>query len=329
VTDPVVEALAGESKQVEDLRAENRRLHRQLMQMQTARSEVKERDAQIIRLERELGIVDHLAKRTAPPTWLAAPKKSKAHRGTPWLLLSDLHLDEVVEPAEVLGVNAYNRRIAEMRLEATFKTAVKITRDYWSGVTYDGIVCALAGDIFSGSIHEELKDTNEDTILGSLDHWIEHIAAGIGLLAEAFGKVHCPVVVGNHGRMSRKSRAKQRARDNFDWFLGRALQRMFHSDSRVTFDVSESADLMVPSYSRQVMVTHGDQASGGAGIGGIWPPIMRLDARKRQRNAAVDQPYDLMVLGHWHTLTLGPSKGLTSTRSSGTSATSSRRRRCG
>lgn len=307
MTDPLADALAAETPLTEELRAENRRLQRQLMQSKSARAEVKERDAQIIRLERELGIVDHLSKRVEPPTWLRAPRKSKAHRGTPWLLLSDLHLDEVVEPAEVLGVNAYNRRIAELRLRATFETTVQITRDYWSGVAYDGIVCALAGDIFSGSIHEELKDTNEDTILGSLDHWIEHVAAGIQLLADEFGQVHCPVVVGNHGRMSRKSRAKQRARDNFDWFLGRALARIFAADKRVTFDVSESADLMVPSYGRKVMVTHGDQASGGAGIGGIWPPIMRLDARKRQRNAAVDQPYDLMVLGHWHTLTLGPS----------------------
>jgi hypothetical protein len=47
--------------------------------------------------------------------------------------------------------------------------------------------------------------------------------------------------------------------------------------------------------------------NGGSGIGGIWPPIMRLDARKRQRQAAVGQPYDLLALGHWHTLTLGPS----------------------
>jgi hypothetical protein len=55
------------------------------------------------------------------------------------------------------------------------------------------------------------------------------------------------------------------------------------------------------------MVTHGDQASGGQGIGGIWPPLMRLDARKRQRQEAVNQGYDLLVMGHWHTLTYGPS----------------------
>jgi len=98
-----------------------------------------------------------------------------------------------------------------------------------------------------------------------------------------------------------------RARDNFDWFLGRALARIFADDPRVTFDVSEAADCLVPSYQHTVMLTHGDQARGGGGIGGIWPPIMRLDARKRQRQAAFAMPYDLLIMGHWHQLVFGPS----------------------
>jgi len=281
------------------------RLQRDLASARIEASRARELDAQILRLERELDVLAKVGHRNSPPTWMTSPPKSKGHSGTPWLLLSDLHLDEVVKPAEVLGVNSYNRPIAELRLRATFETVVKLARDSWSGVAYDGIVCAMGGDIFSGSIHEELAQTNEDTVLGSLDHWIDHVAAGINLLADEFGKVHVPVVVGNHGRTTRKPRAKLRARDNFDWFFGKAVARAFANDNRVTFDVSESADVVVPSYGHKVMLTHGDQATGGAGIGGIWPPIMRLDARKRQRNAAVGLPYDLMICGHWHQLVFG------------------------
>lgn len=257
-------------------------------------------------LTRELGLLERIGHRNVPPTWLTA-QKSKGHRGTPWLILSDLHLDEIVVPGEVLGANCFNRAIAVQRLERTFNGAIKLTRDYWSGVKYDGIVMPMIGDIFSGNIHDELKETNEDTILGSLDFWIDHIARGIQMLADQFGKVHIPTVVGNHGRLTRKPRAKMRARDNFDWFLGKVLERTFAEDKRVTFDISESADLIVPAYDKRVMLTHGDQVTGGAGIGGIWPPIMRLNARKSQRNMAVGQPFDLMVLGHWHTLTWGPA----------------------
>jgi len=271
-----------------------------------AREDLREAHKLIQRLERELGVLEQVGHRTEPPRWLKSPPKSKRHRGTPWLLLSDLHLDEVVEPAELMGVNAYNRQIAGMRLKDTFESAVKIARDYWQGIDYDGFVCPLAGDIFSGSIHEELKETNEDTLLGSLDYWIDPIAAGLKLLADEFGRLHVPVVVGNHGRTTRKPRSKMRARDNFDWFLGKALERCFANDPRVTFDVSESTDSLVSSYGQTVNITHGDQASGGAGIGGIWPPLMRLTARKSQKHAAIKMPFDLMICGHWHQLVFGP-----------------------
>lgn len=289
------------------------------LQRERERADLARRDAEatakdalhrLEQVERQLALMVGLNNLlpAEPPRWLTAPPKtSKKHHGTPWLLLSDLHLDEVVEPAELRGVNAYNRRIAEMRLRATFQSTVKVCRDFWTGVTYDGIVVPLAGDLFSGDIHEELTQTNEDTMLGSILHWSDEIAAGLSLLADEFGRVHVPVVVGNHGRRSRKPRAKHRARDNYDWFLGHILARTFKADKRLTFDVSESPDTLVQSYDTRVMITHGDQASGGGGIGGIWPPIMRLDARKRQRQAAIDQPYDLLIMGHWHQLVFGPS----------------------
>lgn len=273
------------------------------------RDRLKEADKIRDRLERELGILSKIGDRRTPPNWLKAPPRGgkSRHTAQPWLLLSDLHLDEVVNPSELHGMNAYNREIARFRLHETARKFVKVTRDYWTGIDYPGIVVALGGDLFSGDIHEELMVTNEDTTLGSLDYWIDELAAVLSMLADEFGKVHVPVVVGNHGRRTRKPRAKMRARDNFDWFLGMALQRIFRDDKRITFDVSESADCSVPAFDKRVMLTHGDQTRGGGGIGGIWPPIMRLDAKKQQRQAAIDQPYDLLVMGHWHTITWGPS----------------------
>lgn len=303
--DLVAEARAedGDLRRAEAAAAD---LRRQLMQ---AKSDRTAADEAAERARKELALMLRLddGRSMDPPTWTKRPPKVRKHHGTPWLLLSDLHLDEVVQPAEIGGVNAYNRAIAERRLQATFERAVEICGTYWSGITYDGIVCPLAGDIYSGDIHDELTQTNEDTILGSILHWTDRLASGLALLADEFGHVHVPVVVGNHSRRSRKPRSKFRARDNFDWFTGHLLARQFAKDPRVTFDVSEAADVLVDAYDRKVCVTHGDQARGGGGIGGIWPPIMRLDARKRQRSAAINAPYDLMVLGHWHQLTFGPS----------------------
>jgi hypothetical protein len=207
----------------------------------------------------------------------------------------------------VEGTNAYNRAIATHRLHKTFKSSVNITSNYWTGIAYDEFVVLLGGDTFSGNIHDELKETNEDTIFGSMLYWTQQFVDGLGLLADTFGKVHVASVVGNHGRNTRKPRAKFRARDNFDWFFSMNLAYQLRDDKRFTWTIPESMDATVPVYDKTIRLTHGDQVTGGGGIGGIWPPIMRLDARKRQRQSAVQNPYDYLAMGHWHQLVFGPN----------------------
>jgi hypothetical protein len=257
-------------------------------------------------LEREFRMSERLGVSGQPKWTTAVPKSKVGHHVTPVFLLSDLHLDEVVRVEEMRGINAYSRAIAEMRLARLAENFVKVCRDHWTGLIYDGLILPLGGDIFSGVIHDELKETNEDTIIGSLYHWIDPIAQVISLMADEFGKVHVPVVVGNHGRTSRKPRAKFRARANYDWALGHALARTFDGDKRITFDIPDSADCRFEVYGSNLLLTHGDQASGGSGIGGIWPPIMRLTARKRAQGDAVGLPFDFMLCGHWHSLVYGP-----------------------
>lgn len=242
----------------------------------------------------------------APPKWLKTTKTG-TNRATLAVMLSDTHFDEVVNPDEMDGLNAYNREIAQMRLQKWATNVVKMARHYLAGVEYDGIVLLLGGDIFSGDIHEELAETNEDTTLSSLLYWSEQIAAAIDLLADEFKNVHVAAVMGNHGRTSRKPRAKLRAKTNFDWLLAKMLERYFKKDERVTFNVPESADVLVSIYGHGQLMTHGDQTTGGGGIGGIYPPIMRLRARKQQRHLQVGSSFSTLWLGHWHQYLSTPS----------------------
>lgn len=281
-----------------DLRARLAQTKRQRQAADQQNSVLLDRIAE---LERALDLVDQAAgAQLDPPKWLTVKPSSRKKHATLALLLSDTHFDEVVDPTEVGGLNAYNRRIAELRLKAWTENAVKMARHYLTGVSFDGAVVMLGGDIFSGDIHEELAQTNEDTILGSLLHWSEQIAASLTVFADEFGKVHVPCVPGNHGRMSRKPRMKLRAKTNFDWLLGKMVERHFASDKRLTFQISENADTLVKIYEHGHLLTHGDQVSGGGGIGGIWPPIMRMKARKAQRAMEVGTPFQTMWIGHWH-----------------------------
>lgn len=258
-------------------------------------------------LRRTLEVVESLEDaKLQPPRWLS-PTKPKLSGATLVVMLSDLHLDEVVIPDEVDFLNAFNRQIAKMRLERWAQNVIKLARHHFNGVKYDGVVILLGGDIFSGDIHEELVETNADTILGSLHYWSEHIAAAIDMMLNEFGRGVVASVVGNHGRTTRKPRAKLRARTNYDWLLAKNLERHFKNDRRVTFQVPEGADVLVNIYGQGHLMTHGDQAHGGSGIGGIWPPVMRLRARKAQRYLAVGANFQTLWLGHWHQYISTPS----------------------
>lgn len=281
-----------------------RELAKATSEAKIARGQVKELGKQVVELERQVSVLGYLKKQPVkPPRWLTQ-KKKQPDTGTVCAILSDTHFDEVVNPSELDGRNKYDREIATLRLQQFFEKIILLTDDYLKGLNYNGIVLFLGGDIFSGDIHEELTQTNEDTMLGSVLFWSEQLSAGINLLADRFETVHIPCVVGNHGRRTRKPRAKLRARDNYDWFLAKTLENHFSGDERITFDIPDATDCLVTINDTRYLLTHGDQARGGGGIGGIWPPIMRLVARKRNN---VD--FDCMVLGHWHQLVMAPSSG--------------------
>ena len=276
-------------------------------QRDSAQNEIIRLQTQLEQSERALSIVDAAAgAELQPPMWLS-PKTPKKSAATLVVMLSDTHFDEVVNPDEMEGLNAYNRTIAQLRLQRWAENVVKLSRHYLSGVSYDGVVLILGGDIFTGEIHEELAMTNDDTILGSLLFWSEQVAGAVDLLANEFGKCHVVSVVGNHGRMTRKPRMKLRVKTNFDWLIAKMIERHFISDKRVTFTVPESADAFIHIYEHGHLITHGDQVSGGGGIGGIYPPIMRMRAKKHARYMATGKSFQTLWLGHWHQYISTPS----------------------
>ena len=235
-----------------------------------------------------------------PPKWLRKPSKKADHRGIANLLLSDLHLDEVVSAAQMGGVNAYDRAIAVRRLEGTIDRACEVARDYISGIQYEGITLWLGGDIFSGNIHEELKITNAAPIMASFEFWLDPMVAAIRRLADEFGKVHIPGCVGNHGRNTYKPVMKNRVEDNWDWLFYRVVSREFRDDDRVTWQLPVTADVTVHHYDHRYLLTHGDQFRGGSGISGIQTPLALGAFRKSKRQQAVADPFDTMLLGHFH-----------------------------
>lgn len=237
---------------------------------------------------------------TKPPAWASARKKSSGHRGTACHILSDLHLDERVAPDEVEGLNAYSREIALKRLKRDVERTIMVSRDYVSGVQYDGMALFLLGDLISGWIHEELSETNECPMLETIDYWVDHLSAAVGTFAEEFGNVRVVGIVGNHGRTTRKPRMKQRVTTNMDWLIYRMIARDFKDDDRVSFQVPYSADTTLPLYDTKFLATHGDQFRGGSGVSGVLAPLMTGAYRKTRRAMMTDTNFDYLVMGHFH-----------------------------
>jgi hypothetical protein len=159
----------------------------------------------------------------------------------------------------------------------------------------------------SGDIHEELRETNEDTLLGTCLHWSEQIAAGINMLAVEYPKVHVASVCGNHGRRTRKERAKLRARDSFDWLLAHMARRAITAKN-VTWDIPEETDARVQVHGTRYLLTHGNLGFGGGGGGittGIWPTLIRGDLNRRKREGYAGAPYDVLLIGHYHVYRTG------------------------
>jgi len=247
-------------------------------------------------------IAEVAATPSTPQEWAEEPKPGRPKQAIPLSHLSDGHFDEIVDPAQVNYMNGYGRKIGRGRLKRFFQRTIRLCDDYLKGVDYPGIIMPMSGDLFSGAIHDELRETNEASLCESLRYWIDHLEAGIKMFAERFGRVYIPVVVGNHPRQTMKPRAKGGVRDNFDWLLAAMLKRDFarSGDKRVTFHISDSFDSMWKAYGVRYLQTHGDQFKGGTGIAAALSPMLLGDTRKREKHTMVHKPYDVLIMGHWH-----------------------------
>jgi predicted phosphodiesterase len=217
-------------------------------------------------------------------------------------MLSDLHLDERVDLDEMMGMNAYDRPIAERRLERIVNGAVDLARHYVSGVKHEGIVVPLLGDIITGDIHDELARTNEAPVPATIVHWVPLLASALVHLADEFGAVHVPTVDGNHDRTYRQTPKKKRAESSNAWIIYNWLADTLRDDSRITFQIGTSAEQLVKVYGTTFLLSHGDSFRSSGGIGGLYPSMMKWLLRRHAAYGAVQQPWDVALIGHWHQL---------------------------
>lgn len=263
------------------------------------------------RVLRDAELSDHIVRETIfnldavpadPPEWLLGTESAHDTPGVPMTLWSDWHWGEVVRPEEVGGVNAYNLDLAHKRAKRLVERIIHLSFDHTVNAVYPGIVVMLGGDMISGDIHDELTETNESRTAPTLIDLQGVLITALEAMADRFGKVFVPCVVGNHGRMTHKPRAKGRVHTSFEWLLYCQLERHFSNDDRVRFYIPGEADAHFNVAGHRVMLTHGDSLGtrGGDGLIGALGPITRGVIKTRYSEAQIGRDFDFCCMGHWH-----------------------------
>jgi predicted phosphodiesterase len=236
------------------------------------------------------------------PEWITQdPPSSATHHATAVLMLSDLHLDEVVNAAEMDGINEYNRAIAEQRVHRVVEGVVKLLKRYVAGVELDGLVLAILGDIITGVIHDELARTNEAPPSASVVYWVPVLASAILYLRDELGiPIHVPCVDGNHDRFYGKPHHKQRATTSLAWIIYNWLADHLDGEEGITFSLTQSAEQVVTVYNTRLMLSHGDSFRSQGGVGGLYPSLLKWLLRRHQQYSDTSDDFDFALIGHWH-----------------------------
>ncbi|WP_293857169.1 hypothetical protein [uncultured Alsobacter sp.] len=292
-------------------------------EVSTPASRIEERDARFWRnraakLQKEASELEHVVEQLSGlhgvdqvvPAWAKPRDDGPRGRSVIGCLISDVHMGEVISAEAILGINAFDPDIAAARLRRYFEAACVVGGRWSADTECEGVLLALAGDLISGDIHEELRITNAMTSHDQVGAVVAVLVAGIRILLEAYPRVHVVSVPGNHGRTTFKPTAKLYAHLSYDILATRMLEQHFAGDDRVTWQYGKSTDQITPIFGRTILTTHGDKIGtrGGMGFAGPDLPIVRGSKKVREQQAAVGWTHDIVQFGHYH-WTTNPANG--------------------
>lgn len=289
------------------IHAENQGIARE---NRTLRGALRDREEELESVRKRLGLFEGLdAASLKPAKWKAPKRKGAAHVAIPCIGVGDIHWGEKVNPDRIDGINAYGVEIAKRRTRVVFEKIVTVSRKYMAGLSFEGAQVFFTGDMVGGIIHEELRETNEETITESVLGMADALASGLDMLADEFGRVAVSAVVGNHGRLSKRMPTKN-PQECMDWLVYQMVARYLRNDDRITIDAPRALSTRATVYGTEFYLTHGTQFRGGSGISGAAAPLLLGTHRATRKANAAGKPFDIMICGHFHRAIFWPSKGL-------------------
>ena len=229
--------------------------------------------------------------------------------------LTDTHIGEDVDYQQMAGLNSYSFEIFNRRLSGWAEQVLNLVELRRASVPIDDLIVPMLGDMISGDIHDELIKTNQDNVMGQMSRGANLIAQALMYLAPHFKTITVPCVVGNHGRMTRKPPMKDKYMD-WDYMLYQWVASFCSNQKNIKFQINTSYMNIFQVYDKNVLIMHGDSASGGGSISTITRVITNLrnvlqfrkglEPEIADANTHVKEPnllpttFDSLMMGHFH-----------------------------
>jgi len=279
--------------QEEILRAENKELRQRHAKHRTV-------DVQAERVLAEIRAAVDAPQPRFEPGVLDPSKRPTPHVHN--LLFSDTHYGEVVDSAQVAGVNECKRRIAGVHKALQSFVA---HRDY----TFEELVISCLGDMVSGGpgIHDEIRESNELTAAEQGYEFGIVLGKFVEELVPLYPKIRVLGVAGNHPRMS-KPHASKNVFDSFDWMAYKTAETYLRNYPTVTCKFPKSGVLVEPIVTgRNAYLFHGDGIRSTM-PGVPWGGVVRRVNEVRKQFIDLDEPVVIhqFQLGHFHSPNVVP-----------------------
>lgn len=208
----------------------------------------------------------------------------------------DWHAEEVVTLESVSGLNRHDSDIAQASAEEFFRGSARLTQLLQQDIKIETLMLAFLGDLFTGFIHDEFKDTNDKLPIDAAIFAQSLLASGIEFLLKTTKlKLRIVCKVGNHSRLTKKVHWSSEAGQSLEYFIYRNLAQYFKDEDRVEFIIDRAYHTFVTVYDQTLRIHHGHAINYQGGIGGLFIPAYKKIAQWDKARRA-----DLDLFGHFH-----------------------------
>lgn len=210
---------------------------------------------------------------------------------------SDLHAAERVSYEAMSGLNEFNWDIMVERHQSMARAirSFKKNRPY----PIDELHIAAVGDMVTGDIHDELRETNEIVITEAAVKLGLFMADFVSAeLVPLYKRIILKAVVGNHGRTTAKPEFKN-AHKNWDWIAFKVMELRLAAFKNVIVEVPKSFEAVMTVFDKNILLFHGDGVPSnmpGVPWGGIQRRTKELFDTWMSKGIYIDH----FAYGHYH-----------------------------